>query len=501
MSTPLWAVGPILVPLVLAIAAAVTGRRGGPVLATVAAAGVPLAVAGLILQVTGEGVRPVPMGGWDAPLGIALNPDGLALLMLAVTGAVGATTSLYATAYFRGRPDRWFWALWLFLWAALNALFLSDDIFNLYVTLELLGLAAVALVALGGTARAVAAGMRYLLVSMVGSLLLLLGVALLYTGFGTLSVSVLAEVAEPAPHLWTALVLMSVGMFMKTALFPLHGWLPPAHSAAPAPASAILSGLVVKASFYVLLRLWFTLFPLAGSGPEGAPGGPPPEAALLVMGALGAAAVLWGSIMALRQRRVKLLVAYSTVGQIGYLFLLFPLVAAGVSQAWIVAGWEGGIYHIIAHACAKAAMFLAAGSMMYAAGDDALPSLAGIGHRLPLSFSAFGLGGLSLTGMPPSGGFVAKWLLLSAALGAGRWVWALVIVVGSLLAAGYVFLVLRYAFQRTEAPAPERLRPVPRTMELTALALALLGVALGIWATWPLALLGTGGFPFVAAVR
>jgi multicomponent Na+:H+ antiporter subunit D len=281
---------------------------------------------------------------------------------------------------------------------------------------------------------------------------------------------------------------------MKTAAFPLHAWLPPAHASAPAPASAILSALVVKASFYVLLRLWLRLGTTPGPGLEWAA-----PASLVVLGLLGAGAVLWGSALALRQTQAKRLVAYSTVAQIGYLLLLFPLLADG-GEAWTRTAFHGGVYQVVSHGVAKAAMFLAVGTMAYAVGTDRLSGLAGLAYRMPVTFTAFGLAGLSLTGLPPSGGFLAKWLLLQASLSSGRWWWAVVIVVGSLLAAAYTFLVLRTAFERTGDPELVRAETeerspaplVPLRLEWPALALALIAAGLGLWAAVPLRLLDIG---------
>ena len=195
---------------------------------------------------------------------------------------VGIAVSVYASGYFSDdRQRRYFWPLWLLLWSGLNALFLSADIFNIYVTLELIGLAAVALAALPGMAASLNAAMRYLLVSLLGSLVYLLGVALLYANYQLLDLIALGETVAPGMLTWLAMGMMTVGLMLKTALFPLHFWLPPAHANAPAPVSALLSALVVKASFYLLLRLWFELF-----------AGALTQAALQGLGFLGAGALL-----------------------------------------------------------------------------------------------------------------------------------------------------------------------------------------------------------------
>ncbi len=477
-----WLVWPVMLPLLAATAAFVSPRIAVPI-GLVAALLTTLSVAGLARALLVGGAQRYTLAGWPAPLGIALYADGLSVVMLLMVAVVGAITSAYAAAYFRkgeaasssGHASAYFWPLWLFLWAALNAIMLSGDLFNLYVGLELLGLSAVALIGLALEGRALIAGMRYLLVSLLGSLAYLLGVALLYGAFGTLDLAQLGAVIEPGPATWLAIALIVTGLALKTALFPLHFWLPPAHASAPAPVSALLSGLVVKASFYLLLRLWFAMFPVA-----------PPAAH--VLGGMGALGILWGSLLALRQRRLKLIIAYSTVAQVGYLFLLFPL--AG-DAGWGSDAWNGGVYQAFSHACAKAAMFLAAGALAAKLGADDLAELDGALWHAPLAVTAFALGGVSLMGLPPSGGFTAKWLLLMAAFETGQWWLAAVILIGSLLAAAYVFHVLQCTLAAPERESPAR--PATRSLDLSAFVLALIAIGLGFVSAPLLALLQIGG--------
>ncbi|TVQ95067.1 MAG: oxidoreductase [Chromatiaceae bacterium] len=474
LASPGWAVALIFIPLLGAMLAFLLPRIGVTLglLAAVLTAG---SVLPLLPMLAAHGATNIRIGGWGAPLGIELSIDGLTMAMLAMTALVGIAVSAYATCYLRpvpsrpdGQPDlqqRHFWPLWLVLWAALNALFLSSDIFNLYVTLELLGLAAVALTALSGGADALNGAMRYLLVSLLGSLGYLLGVALLYHAYGTLDLGLLALRVGDETVTRAALGAMTAGLLVKTALFPLHFWLPPAHASASAPVSALLSALVVKASFYLLLRLWLTLFGDLDSG------------LATLLGVLGAIAILWGSIQALRQARLKLLIAYSTVAQIGYLFLAFPLAATGGAVVWGAA-----VYLVLSHALAKAAMFLTAGSLLRFGAHDRIADLDRVVHRLPITIGAFTLAGVSIMGLPPSGGFIGKWLLLQAAFSQGRWGLALVMLAGGLLAAAYVFKVIGYAF--TPAVVPHQAGLVPPTMEWTALALGAGAILLGF--AWPL---------------
>jgi len=484
MSGAAWAIGAVLVPLAGATAALVGGARAGRWVGLATAGASAACAGGLASAVLAGGTVRHRVGGWGAPLGIELRADGLSALMLVMVAAVGIAVTVSAAAYFggagggeeQGRRRLLFWPLWLFLWAALDALFLAADVFNVYVTLELVGLSAVGLVALAGDRAALGAAARYLVLALLGSLAYLLGVGLLYAGLGTLDAGGIRAALGPGLLATAAGALVLGGLALKAALFPLHGWLPPAHAGAPAPVSAALSALVVKAAFYLLVR--FTR--------EILPGAALPRAEVL-LGALGAAGIVWGSLQALRQDRLKGVVAYSTVAQLGYLFLFFPLARdAGAATALSGAG-----LFALAHALAKAALFLASGAILKALPSDRLDGLAGLGSRMPLTAAAVAVASVSILALPPSGGFAGKWLLLSTAFATGRWGWAVPMLLGGVLAAGYSFRVLERAIASTPGDAP----PVraPLAMELSALALALAAFAVGLVPWAPLRLLGAGG--------
>lgn len=464
-------VWPIVVPLLASLVALAWPRRAAAVglLATLAG----LAVAIMLAVQVAAMPRELALGGWSPGLGIALRADGLAAALLLMSSGVALAASIYATGYFATPVQAHFWPLWLMLQAALAALLLSGDIFNLYVTLELLGLSAVALAALGGSRAAVSAALRYLTVGLLGSLAFLAGVALLYAAYGTLDLVALAARVEAGLPSAVALALMTAGVLVKAALFPLHFWLPDAHANAPAPVSAALSALVVKAAFYLVLRLWLDVFPAVVT---------PADAALL--GVLGAAAVLWGSWCALRATRLKLLAAYSTVAQLGYLFLFLPLLVAIPPGAPRDLLFGGLVLFALTHGFAKSALFVAAGVVMQHAGHDRIADLGGTSRALPVTTFVLALAGVALIGLPPSGTFLAKWQLIEAAIITGQWPWVIVIAAGSLLAAGYVFRVLGHAFAPGEG--------VGRVLagahaELPALALALIatvGLGLGAAGLW-----------------
>jgi len=474
-----WITIPVLVPLLAAPCAFLLERRALPWLPLLVSLGIIAGLIGLTAEILQHGPQRYAIGGWSAPLGIDLYADGFSVLLLWLTAAVGVLVSLYALAYFRQKPaqSRYFWPLWLLLWMALAALFLAADIFNLYVTLELLTLAAVALTALAGGTAALTAALRYLIFALLGSLAYLLGVALLYGSLGTLDIAQIGQAIEPGARTWMAVALITLGLLTKAAIFPLHVWLPPAHASAPAPVSALLSALVAKAACYLLLRLWLWAFP-----------GVLTPAAGQLLGLLGACAIFYGSAQALIQRRLKLLVAYSTVAQLGYLLLLFPLLGA--------LAWNGAVLHMIAHGLAKAALFLAAGNVLYALGHDRIMEFSGLSVRLQLTLLAFAVAGVSIMGLPPSSGFLAKWLLLQAALESGQWWWLLTIIIGGLLAAGYIARVVGVAV-RNEADMPASDARLPWTLALTPLLLALLSLGLGLAGMPLLALLAVGA-PFPA---
>ncbi len=423
------------------------------------------------------------LGGWRPPLGIALRADGLAVALIMMSALVMAAVALAArfempATRVGARAAFGFWPLMLLLWGALNAVSVSRDLFNLYVGIELLSLAAVALVALSGTAQAIAAALRYMIFALVGSVLYLAGVVLTYVGHGALDMSLLAA-RMPADSDALALGLMTAGLLAKTALFPFHVWLPTAHAAAPAPASALLSALVPKASFLILIRLWFEAMPDLAS-----------TAAVMMLAVLGSIAVIWGGILALVQSRLKLIVAYSTIAQLGYLFLVFPLAGgAGSAQPWSAGAWTGAMFQALSHGLAKAAMFLVAGICIAAIGSDRLGDLRGLVRHLPMTVFAFAMAAITLMGLPPSGGFTAKYLLMTSAFAAQQWPWALVLVGGGLLAAAYLYRPMAALFAREARITP---RPVSRIWQAVPLALAASSILLGLFSATPFDLLQIG---------
>ena len=472
----------IFVPVASVLAAFVTGGRSADriALATLPAG---LAIAVAIAAAKTKAADPIVylVGGWSPPLGVALRADGLSVVMMLIAAVVVCGVGFYARADFKTPPGEaearapfTFWILLLSIWSGLNLTFVAGDLFTLYVGLELLTFAAVPLVCLEGRAETFQAALRYLLFALLGSVLYLAGTVLIYGVYGTLDIALLSHRVGADPATVIAAALMTVGLLAKTALFPFHLWLPPAHASAPAAGSAVLSALVVKGPFFIAVRLWFDVMPNL-----------PAPAGRQMLAILGATAIVYGSILALRQVRLKLLIAYSTLAQIGYLFLMFPLVSgsgAGANRGFAL---TGGMLQAMSHATAKAAMFMAAGLIYASLGHDRIANLGGAARVLPVTVLAFALGGVALMGVPSSGAYLAKGLLLQSADELGQSWLETVLEAGGFFTAAYLVFVLVNALGPASEPVKVRARPA-LIQQIAILVLALCSLFLGFfpWATF-----------------
>ncbi|MGM0631877.1 MAG: complex I subunit 5 family protein [Pseudomonadota bacterium] len=372
------------------------------------------------------------LGGWEEGLAIRLELTSLSALLLLFTALIHGLVGLYALFSRRGVSHA-YWPLSCLLHATLCALWLSGDLFNLYVTLELLGLVSVALLAQSGP-RAWQPAFNYLLLSLAASLCYLLGVAILYGQHGLLDISLLADVTNNDGATRLALMLMTGGLMVKAAMWPLHGWLPAAHASAPTAVSALLSALVVKGPLFILWRLWSEVAPIELAQQSGP-----------LFAAAGIAALIGGGYSALRSPYIKTIVAYSTVAQLGYAMMALGLLLSWQHPQMHVALW----LFVIAHGLAKTSMFLAAGEIQNTLGTRRISGLRGATQTAPIAMFAFAVAGGSLIGLPPSGGFLSKWVLLGPLLAdPWNWPWAAGIFLGTLVSAAYVFRAVSMAFDR-----------------------------------------------------
>ncbi|MCK9525196.1 MAG: monovalent cation/H+ antiporter subunit D family protein [Limnochordia bacterium] len=382
------------------------------------------------------------LGGWAPPLGIELQADPITAFLLLTFAGVGFSVILFAYDILPGEINpkviTRYYALYLVLLASLLGIVLSNDFFNIYVFLEISSIAAAALVAINGDKLAMEASIKYLIMSTLGSGTVLMGIAGLYMVTGYLNLDFIAGALPVAYGHYPLTVLMTlamltVGIAVKAALFPLHVWLPDAHGSAPTSSSAILSGLVVKVYIAVLLKLLYRVFPLDFITTL------PLQGSLLVMATLG---IFIGSILAIRQKDIKKMLAYSTVAQIGYVFLGIGL----FSEKAMV----GAIMHVFNHAVMKSMLFLSAGLLIKYSGRRNIADLAGLGRVYPLPMIAFSVGALSMVGIPPLSGFISKWYLGLGALEANQLVFLFVLLLSSLLNGFYYLPIVIAGFFQTE---------------------------------------------------
>lgn len=396
------------------------------------------------------------MGGWPTPVGIDLRLDSLTTLLLLTINGVGFAVALYAMDYMRqytARPR--FCSLFLLMITGMNGVVMTGDLFNLYVFLEISAIASYSLVAFGTEHEELEASFKYIVLGSISSALILVGLALMYGVTGALNMSqVAARVTEfgmGAP-LTLAFGLFICGFAFKAALVPFHAWLPDAHPAAPAPVSAMLSGVLIKAiGIYVLARLVFNVFGAGGS-----------ELGLLRW--LGVLSMLVGGLMAMGQTDIKRMLAYSSISQVGFIFL-----ALGLGTPL---GLVGALYHLVNHALFKSLLFLNAGAVEYVTGTRDLDRLGGLNRALPITGATSLVGSMSIAGLPPFNGFWSKLIIVLACVQAGHYGFAALAVLVSIITLAYQLKLQHFAFFAEFPAALGRLSREPVWMAASMLLLA-----------------------------
>jgi multicomponent Na+:H+ antiporter subunit D len=440
----------IIVPLFVAVILPTLARRLRLVenLVIIVEALLLIGAGYIAFTVMGQKSNPIiySMGGWKAPWGIELKLDSLGAFFLLAVAIVSFPIALFAKGNLteevgnKGRVTR-FYVLYLLLVGSLAGMAFTNDLFNVYVLVEVATLSCCGLVSARNHPRAAEAAFTYLILATLGSALVMGGIGFIYIVTGHLNMSFasqeLARIWQDNPHVvWLAASFFLVGFGVKSAVFPLHIWLPDAHSVAPSPASAILSGLAIKGYLICFLKILYNVF----------------GQTLLQSFALhkililaGTVAIIAGSISALMQSELKRRLAFSTVAQVGYIILGMGLVNTR--------GLTGTLFYLVSHAVIKSTLFLAAGSMITATGKKSIKELAGVGRKMPITMAAFTIASLGLIGIPLFSGFIGKWNMLLGDLEAGSIIAAIVIVLGSVLCAAYLLPVIRVAYFES---APEK---------------------------------------------
>ncbi len=438
------------------------------------------------------------LGGWEPPWGIEYSVDYLNGFVLVVVTFIAFVVAVYAKMSVAKEialeKVPFFYAVYMLFVTGITGVTITGDVFNLYVFIEITSLSVYTLIAMGRKRDALIASFNYLILGTIAGTFILIGVGYLYMMTGTLN---MADLSKLLPELYsstavrTAFAFFTVGLSLKIALFPLHIWLPNAYTEAPSAVSALVAATATKVGAYVLIRIMFTVFSVEFSLSV-----LPVTTILLVLSSI---AIIAGSVLAIAQTNIKRMLAYSSVGQIGYIVLGAVLVNR--------VAMTGSLMHILNHALMKGTLFMVAGAVVYMTGTADISGLRGMGKRMPFTMAAFTIGALSMIGVPLTVGFVSKWYLSLGAIRAGMWYLVPVILVSSLLTAVYFWRIVESIYFApaevdSERSAEGRGRgDAPAMMVVPTLVLAVLCIVFGIVAFIPVSvadlaarmLLGGGG--------
>jgi len=456
----------VIIPLTCAFLIPIANKLGENLAEGLANFGAGLLLIFSIASISWVKFAPViyKVGGWPAPFGIVMLLDGLSAFMLVVVNLIGFLSLVYSIDYIkRYSAPALYYTLFSLLLAGLNGVVISADLFNLFVFLEITSIASYALVAFGIETEELEAAFKYLVMGSVASTLILLAIGMLFGYVSTLNmadISLSLVNSSSRNIVLYCTVLFIVGFGLKVALVPFHAWLADAHPAAPAPMSAMLSGVVIKTiGVYALARVLFNII-----------GFNPAISGMLIW--LGIISMVVGVLLAIGQWDFKRLLAYHSISQIGY--VIFGL---GLGTPL---GIIGGLFHLFNHSLFKSLLFLNSGSVEYATGQRQLDKLGGFLKEMPYTAHTSLVASLSIAGVPPLCGFWSKLLIILAAFEAGNIIGGVTCILVSMVTLASFLKVQKYAFMRKTQEALLDIKESPFFMVLAMVVLAILCVVVGL---------------------
>lgn len=465
----------IVIPLMAAPLFILIGNRKLVLLLTQLVCWTVFGIAVTLLSRMQDGPISYELGGWPSPYGIVYTVDYLSSFVMLFVSGLGAIVITYAPQSIKKEVHQskhtLFYASYLLCMTGLLGMCITGDLFNVFVFLEISSLSSYALISLGKTRRAPLAALHYLIIGTVGATFFLIGIGLLYQMTGTLNMADIAARIQPIDHSRTLLVafaFMTVGLFIKMAVFPLHAWLPNAYAYAPSVVTCFIAATATKVSVYAFIRLIYVIFT-----PQFAFERLPLDQALMAFSLVG---IFVASAAAIYQTNIKRLLAYSSVAQIGYMLL-------GISMS-NVGGLTAGITHMFNHALIKGGLFMVVGCFALRIGSVKLDDLRGAGKTMPLTSFAWVVGGLGLIGVPMTAGFVSKWLLLTSALSLGLWPVAVLMLLSSLLAVVYIWRVVEILYFSPPSHLAQSAKEAPMAMLIPTYVVIGSTIVFGCWTVY-----------------
>ncbi|MGQ9621185.1 MAG: complex I subunit 5 family protein [Bacteroidales bacterium] len=433
-----------------------------------------------IITVKGN-VLTYKVGGWEPvngiPIGIYMVMDSLATILLCIINTIGLLAVFYSFSYIsKYTSENYFYSLFCLMVAGMNGVVLSGDLFNIFVFIEIAAISSYALVAFGVEREQLEATFKYQVLGGLASLLILFGIGFIYWKAKTLNIADIRMAFGNSPekiHYILVQMLLLCGFGLKAAIIPFHAWLPDAHSSAPSPISAMLSGVLIKAAgIYVIIRLFFNMFIIS-------------EEMAILLTSLGALSMAGGAFLAIRQWDIKRLLAYSSISQMGYVVLSVGigmiLLARNTKPEVASMAIIGGLFHLINHAAFKSLLFLNAGAIEYRIGTRNLKEMGGLSGFMPVTSSTSFIASMAISGIPPFNGFFSKLIIIIAAIMAKFYLLALLAVITSIITLAYFIKFQRYAFYNKEVKINENSpREVPFPMVFSMITLGLLCLLLSL---------------------
>ena len=463
----------IAIPLIAAPLMILIGNRHVVAFLSLIVAWVVFAISiALLGRVLAEGAFEYQLGGWPSPYGIVYRVDHFNAFVMLFVSALGALVLTYAPQSIAVEIPKskhyLFYPSYLLCLTGLLGMCVTGDLFNVFVFLEISSLSSYALICLGKTRRAPLASFQYLILGTIGATFFLLGIGLLYQITGTLNMADIAEKMAAAQLKRAELVafaFMTVGLFIKMAVFPLHTWLPNAYTYAPSVVTAFIAATSTKVSVYAFARLVYMIYT-----PEFSFELLPLDQAMCVLALIG---IFVASTAAIYQVNVKRLLAYSSVAQIGYMLL-------GIGLA-TEAGVAAGVVHMFNHAFIKGGLFMVVGCFALRIGSVRLEDLKGAATTMPWTCLAWAVGGLGLIGVPLTAGFVSKWMLLTATMDSGNLATAMLMLISSLLAVVYVWKVVEAIYFGEPSEKVKAAQEAPLSMLVPTYLVIGATVVFGCW--------------------